>query len=573
MDAMGSTIEHEIGGSGASKSGCGSIGGKLFASVILLAFLVGGSFFLVFLRIEFSREMAPYFWQATPATVIASSVEDSGDDENPYRWSLSYRYSFEGRDYIGSQPSLTPRTSANYDEVQRKVIAHPTGSTLRCWVNPKWPDESVVERRSPLYLLFALLPLLFVVIGGGGLYFLWRGEKPEPETVSISKKAREAKGAYFMPIVLGLIFVAVGGGLFIAIGVVPAVRLVRAASWIETPCTILSSTVRSYSSDDGTTYKADILYEYQAESLVLRSNRYDFANFSSSGYEAKREIVDRYQPGSRSVCYVDPDDPTWAVLNRDFRPAYLVGLFPLVFLLVGAGVARWGFSQRREKAARMVGGTQTEAEHEIADGPTLLEPKQSRSTKILGSIIFAVIWNGVLGIFLYNLISEWMQGDRQWFLAFFLVPFVIVGLGAIVMVVYFSLAALNPRPRVTLSAPAPRLGQQLGVRWLFEGRPKRIRTLSISLEGREEATYQRGTDTHTDREVFARLSVVQTEAEYQIAQGDTELTIPDDTMHSFDGDNNKIVWSIVVKGDVPRWPDIDAEFPLTVRPLAAGNTD
>jgi hypothetical protein len=565
---MRSTIEHEVTPDGHSKSGCRSVAGKFFISLFLLVFFGMGSFFLVVLVREFARETATYLWRATPATVISSGIEETGDDEDPYRWSLSYRYSFEGGEYTSSQVALSPQGSSNYDKVQRKAFAHREGSTFRCWVNPKRPEQAVIERRNPLFILFALLPLIFVVIGGGGLYFVWRREAPKAETVSISKKAVHKKRAMLMPIVLGLIFVAVGGALFVGFGVLPALGLLRAASWDETPCTIVSSTVRSHSSDDGTTYKVDILYEYQAEGFTLRSNRYDFVNFSSSGYQSKREIVDRYPTGTHTVCYVNPRDPTWAVLNRDFRLAYLVGLLPLIFLLTGAAVTKWGIKQRRQASARTIDSRESEAAHEISAGPAVLEAGQSRAGKIIGGIIFALIWNGIVSVFLYILISEWSRGDRQWFLAIFLVPFVLVGLAAIVMVFHFILAAFNPRPRITLSQSEPRLGDRLLLDWRFDGRPQRIQQLEIFLEGREEATYQRGTDTHTDREVFARIPIADSSVDYEIAQGNIEVAIPDDTMHSFAGDNNKIVWSLKVAGDIPRWPDVDDEFEIKIRPLA-----
>jgi hypothetical protein len=35
-------------------------------------------------------------------------------------------------------------------------------------------------------------------------------------------------------------------------------------------------------------------------------------------------------------------------------------------------------------------------------------------------------------------------------------------------------------------------------------------------------------------------------------------------MHSFAAKNNKIVWTLHVRGEIPRWPDVDDEFPFTV---------
>ena len=37
-------------------------------------------------------------------------------------------------------------------------------------------------------------------------------------------------------------------------------------------------------------------------------------------------------------------------------------------------------------------------------------------------------------------------------------------------------------------------------------------------------------------------------------------------MHSFEADNNKIVWMIKLHADVPRWPDVKQDYKITVCP-------
>ncbi len=565
---MPNHVEHPEVTPGHSRSGCGSLAGKLVGTVFFLVFFAVGSLFVVVLVREVTREAATYGWRATPATVISSGVERADDDDNPYRPTISYRYEFGGHTYIGMRVALRQAGTASYDDAQRSALRRPAGATITCFVDPDRPEQAVLERRNPLFALFLLLPLVFVVTGAGGLFLVWRRQKPELETIAISGKAAGQRRGLVVPIALGLVFVLVGGSLFIALGVVPAVRLLRAASWVEVPCTIVASTVRSHSSDDGTTYSIDILYEYTYRGTTLRSNRYDFASFSSSGYRSKRDIVDRYPAGAGATCYVNPHDPTWAVLNRAFRPSYLVGLFPLLFLVAGAGVASWGLGKRRQALRGDVTASHRRPRQASATGPTALEPTAGPAAKIAGSLIFALIWNGIVGVFLYQQVSNWMQGGRDWFLALFLVPFVLVGIGALAMVGYCVLAAFNPRPQVTLDRAALRLGSAVHVGWRFRGRAGRIQRLRIALEGREEATYRRGTDTHTDREVFARITIVDTTSEYEIPQGDRDVRIPEDTMHSFTGNSNRITWELKVSGEIARWPDVDEEFELDVRPLA-----
>ena len=45
------------------------------------------------------------------------------------------------------------------------------------------------------------------------------------------------------------------------------------------------------------------------------------------------------------------------------------------------------------------------------------------------------------------------------------------------------------------------------------------------------------------------------------------VTIPADSMHSFEASNNKIIWAVKLHGDIAKWPDVNLEFPITVLPL------
>jgi hypothetical protein len=199
--------------------------------------------------------------------------------------------------------------------------------------------------------------------------------------------------------------------------------------------------------------------------------------------------------------------------------------------------------------------------------PLVLEPQVSPIGKLLGALFFAVFWNGIVSVFVFQAWKSWEHGQPDWFLTLFLVPFVLVGLAVIGAVGYFGLSLANPRPRLTVEKATPRLGDELRLSWLFTGRASRIRHLRIFLEGREEATYQRGTDTHTDREVFATHTLVDTSNDWEIPGSTAAVKIPDETMHSFAAANNKIVWEIKVEGEIDRWPDVGQNFPINVRPM------
>ncbi len=385
----------------------------------------------------------------------------------------------------------------------------------------------------------------------------------DTQTKSISEQAKPGRGRLVM-LIVGTIFSLVGALIFVFLFGLPALRLARATTWVKAPCTIVASTVRSWSTDDGTSYRPDVHYEYFAGSREWRSNRVDFFSALSSGRDQARAVRDRYPVGSTHHCWVDPGGPSRSVLDREFRPKHLLGLVPLVFLIAGLAL----LAHARKLPGRLPRDVpESVTEPEIDQGPIVLEPQWSPVGKVLGSLFFALFWNGIVSVFVYQAWKGWERGHPDWFLSIFMVPFVLVGLASFVFVGHFLLALANPRPRLRLTEGLPCLGDTVPIDWNFTGRASRLHNLKIILEGREEATYQRGTDTHTDREVFATLTLVDTANDWEIPRGSTGLSVPEDTMHSFSGANNKIVWEIKVVGEISRWPDIDQTFPITIQPL------
>lgn len=387
----------------------------------------------------------------------------------------------------------------------------------------------------------------------------------------------------------GLFFV-VGAALFYFMFIRPVGLVLAARSWQETPCTIVSSNVaESYDSDDGgTTYKVDITFAYRAEGGERRSNRYDFMDAYTSGYDGKKAVVDRHPPGSRTVCYVDPEDPGRAVMSRGFSPKYLFGLFPLLFLFAGLGGLIWAVPWSKRGTGGGGGPARTVAAPDgtkvsaavspfgvkippgAESGPVDLKPAATPLVKFLGILIVAVFWNGIVSVFLWQAYKGWRAGAPDGCLTAFLVPFVLVGLLLIFGIFRQFLVLFNPRPYLTLSPGAPAAGESAWLQWRLSGRAAGVKRLRIVLEGKEEATYRRGTDTRTDTNVFSTIPVVDSTEPFEMAGGSVSFLVPADAMPSFKADRNKIVWTLKVVAEIPGWPDCEDDFEVLVRPGRAG---
>jgi hypothetical protein len=133
-------------------------------------------------------------------------------------------------------------------------------------------------------------------------------------------------------------------------------------------------------------------------------------------------------------------------------------------------------------------------------------------------------------------------------------------------VTYTFLGLFNPRMHLTVTPSAVPLGETLRIEWELNGRIEVLQNLTLRLEGREEATYRRGTDNCTDTNVFARIEIANVTANQGMRSGNGTITIPADSMHSFTSTHNKIIWTIRAEGEIPRWPDLSEEFALTVLP-------
>lgn len=269
------------------------------------------------------------------------------------------------------------------------------------------------------------------------------------------------------------------------------------------------------------------------------------------------------------------------MLKSPSRPgAYLGALIPLLFLAVGVGGIVWALRLRRQAARVAALGPSAVSpfgvplpEPGLADPASLeLRPAMTPLGKFVGITIFALFWNGIVSVFVYQVIYKgWRQGnDGNGCATLFLIPFVFIGLAALIGAAQQLLVLFNPRVRLTLAPGVLLTGGMAYLQWRLSGRGGGVRRLRIVLEGREEARYRRGTDTHTDRAVFATLPVADTAQPYEIPAGSARIDLPAETLPSFMAIDNKIVWSFKVTCEIPFWPDSEDEYEVVVRPGFGG---
>ncbi len=360
---------------------------------------------------------------------------------------------------------------------------------------------------------------------------------------------------------------------------------VEVLGWSETPCTITESQV------DGV---GDLVLEYQYtyKGIEFASTEYTYDAGVTDALDPE-EFVAEHPVGTETVCYVDPDNPIEAVLNREFRSEILFAFIPLPFVIVGlVGMIVGPILSRRmsrkmdqldEKfdlpataakfSAVLSKGDQVEwRDNEVPGGPQELKSTQNPKVAFFVCLVFSIFWCAVVSFLVTEVIDGWRNGDAPIFLTFFAMPFVAVGLGGICFSVYLFLKMFNPVPKLVVSERKVPLGDTIRIKWVIDGKVSSIRKLTVRLVGKEWVQYRQGTNTYTDTDDFYRNEIAVLEDPYAMEVGEAEVTIPAGTIHTMRAPNNQIRWELQIKGDIGWWPDIDESFSITVLPQAVRTT-
>lgn len=157
------------------------------------------------------------------------------------------------------------------------------------------------------------------------------------------------------------LFLVFFGLFFGGIGLVFVVMLGHAAlqdlatfSWTETTCQIVESKAERTGADDESPYQALVKYRFAASGQEITSDRITRATgFGSQEhygtFEEAAERVHSFPPDASVQCFYNPDSPEEAVLLRRSPWYALIVLFPLIFVIIGAGVIYAGLSSSQSE--------------------------------------------------------------------------------------------------------------------------------------------------------------------------------------------------------------------------------
>lgn len=186
------------------------------------------------------------------------------------------------------------------------------------------------------------------------------------------------------------------------------------------------------------------------------------------------------------------------------------------------------------------------------------------AAKPLAMLAIALFWNGIVSVFVTECVGLWRKGDRPILRSLFLLPFIAIGIGIVAAFAAEVLRLFNPRILLVPLPPPLIPGEPAVIAFRGRGRIGRLTQLTFSLVGCETSTGDRDDGRPAMRE-FHRSVVYELEQPFLMQQGYFRLTLPPDLVKRVAGAENRIAWSLEIKGGIPHWPDLVETYRLVPR--------
>jgi hypothetical protein len=377
----------------------------------------------------------------------------------------------------------------------------------------------------------------------------------------------------------------------------------------ESRCTILAKGLARTTVSDPppaviVSWRPCLRVRYMANGSVHESWSQGASTENTPDREAALRRLAVWKLGDEATCWYDPAAPQTVVLQRGYNWwLWLLSLLlPGALVLIGGsglvrGLRSWGKSEEHRAASAGLselldplaqpalaapGYPAVPVWDDLVNSPgTILRyrlPIESpENWTLVGFGLFALLWNAVLVVLAVGAGLDLLGGRIDWWLFALLVPFLGVGVGGVVMFVRSLVFATAVGPTQIEIADHPLLP---GCRYdvlLAQGGTATIRSLELSLELEEQATFRQGTDTRTEQAVVWRqpLAVFHdvSAAPHSRFEGRAVIEIPPGSMHSFTSAHNTVRWRLVVRGTPDRWPAFARVFPVVVFPPDADMQD
>ena len=138
------------------------------------------------------------------------------------------------------------------------------------------------------------------------------------------------------------LFLALVGAIFTTVLWTSYQRARETRSWIETPCRIISSVVLSEhpTPHSPMAHRLGLQYQYEFKGTRHIGTKVRRVEGDSPHKDKVEALADEYPVGRNLLCFVNPAQPSEAILRHATQAALYSIWFPLLFVL-GGGMMAW----------------------------------------------------------------------------------------------------------------------------------------------------------------------------------------------------------------------------------------
>jgi hypothetical protein len=389
-----------------------------------------------------------------------------------------------------------------------------------------------------------------------------------------SSKSKRTGSVALMLFALPFAGIGLGAGVW---GAKDVLEWQRMGAWTPVSAQLLTVELEEHDGDDSTTYETTATYRYQYAGRDYTGTRAAIGsgadNIGDFHHDLYRRLRSAQQSGAPVTAYVDPQNPTDAVLDRELRYGMLLfkGLFLLLFGGVGFGMLVGARHGGKKLATGQI------LRDQFPNEPWRWRPEwasgrisSSTRTAAYMAIGFAVVWNLIsapAAVFIPGEIA-----DGNWLAAIgLLFPLVGIGLAAWAIRSWLQLKRFKVATLVLARTPVA-LGGRLKGTIRVDAEVPVATGFKLELACVEETVTGSGKNRHRSERLLWQKEWHVPRHQCQI--GPTLTSIPVDVAVPIDqpdasptDDTPKIEWRLDVTGECAG-PDFWSRFELPV--FAAG---
>ena len=246
-------------------------------------------------------------WTKTKCVITYSKLKKEASNDE-YEPEVSFKYTFNKKKYTSSKFNCQIYYHGDYIDATKAVNTNPVGKKTNCYVNPKNPNEAVIEITMPQTMVFCggAFASIFFLAGLITLFKFTLANNPIAQKITKNK---------FVIFLVSLAFMSIATCFFYFTVYKSNEKISQSKHWAKVECTVIKSKIKIEGSGSKTYYYPKVIYKYLYKNKEYISNKYDFSQ-SSKEHSTCKKIINKYKVKKKYTCYVNPADPFEAVLLR-----------------------------------------------------------------------------------------------------------------------------------------------------------------------------------------------------------------------------------------------------------------